>query len=204
MEQLLKVTTNNFQSIKFSQNAKLVPSNSIDIERRKAMARHMAFRNRCSQNTSIDMDSVNQINKTFHTGKSSKQPSTVSNTGASSQATFMKTMAATTTANSYQMPTSIPITTDSISVAETASYYLPESSNHHFSEANYQQQSQSSYSLERGSFEMRVAKGEISYVPALEMTIVTQYPSIEFEYVGGFNYLPPLDESDYNFVNISI
>lgn len=202
MEQLLRVTTNNFQSIKFSQNAKLVPNNSIDIERRKAMARHMAFRARHAQNTSINVESVNKINKAFHTEKSVSNP--IPTTESVSKAEFMKTMATTTTA-SYHIPASSGTEyTNSVSLAETASYYLPESSGYSFSEVNYQQQSQSSYFIERGSFEMRVASGEISYVPALEMTIVTQYPSIEFEYIGGFNYLPPLDESDYSFVNLSI
>lgn len=205
MEQLLKVTTNNFQSIRFSQNAKLVPSNSMDIERRKAMARHMAFRARHSQNNSIDMNSVNKINKTFHTGKSQTQ--NIPAMDSVSKSAFMKTMAETTTAShniAASVPSSAATYAGSVSLAETASYYLPENSGFSFTDINYQQQSQSSYSVERGAFEMRVAKGDISYVPALEMTIVTQYPSIEFEYVGGFNYLPPLDESNYSFVNLSI
>ena len=40
MGQLLKVTSVPMQTMRFSQNARLVPADHVDIERRKAMARH--------------------------------------------------------------------------------------------------------------------------------------------------------------------
>ena len=43
MGQLLKVTSVPMQTMRFSQNARLVPADHVDIERRKAMARHFAF-----------------------------------------------------------------------------------------------------------------------------------------------------------------
>ena len=58
-------------------------------------------------------------------------------------------------------------------------------------QVDIQQQAQAAYTQERGSFEMRVAKGELSYVPALDMTIITQYPDVQFEYLGDFQYVPP-------------
>lgn len=50
---------------------------------------------------------------------------------------------------------------------------------------------QAAYTVQRGAFELRVAKGELSYVPPLDMTIIVQYPGTEFEYLGDFNYVPP-------------
>ena len=45
---------------------------------------------------------------------------------------------------------------------------------------------------------MRVAKGELSYLPPMVMTVVTQRPQVHIEYLGGFNYVPPRDESGGN------
>lgn len=62
----------------------------------------------------------------------------------------------------------------------------------------------SSYTVQRGSFELRVAKGELSYIPPLVMTIITQYPDVEFEYIGGFNYVPPQKDSSEIIMNLTI
>lgn len=67
--------------------------------------------------------------------------------------------------------------------------------------AQVQQAVQAAYTQDRGSFEKRVATGEVSYVPALEMTVITQLPSVEFEYLGGFNYVPPSSAPDGEHVN---
>ena len=45
---------------------------------------------------------------------------------------------------------------------------------------------------------------ELSYVPPLVMTIVTQYPDIQFEYTGGFHYIPPREDSSGTNMNVSI
>lgn len=49
----------------------------------------------------------------------------------------------------------------------------------------------SSYTAERGAFEMRVARGDLTYLPPMVMTIITQRPQVHVEYLGGFNYVPP-------------
>ena len=49
---------------------------------------------------------------------------------------------------------------------------------------------------------MRVAKGELTYLPPMMMTIVTQRPSVHVEYLGDFNYVPPRDDSGSN-VNLA-
>ncbi len=60
------------------------------------------------------------------------------------------------------------------------------------------------YTLQRGEFEFRVASGDLEYVPALEMTIITSYPKVEFVYTGTPNYVPPKKEPDSPALNITI
>ncbi|MBR5509241.1 MAG: hypothetical protein IKV59_04235 [Lachnospiraceae bacterium] len=67
-----------------------------------------------------------------------------------------------------------------------------------------QAQAQAAYTQDRGSFELRVAKGELSYVPALDMTVITSYPDVQFEYLGGFQYVPPSSAPTGENVNISL
>ena len=52
-------------------------------------------------------------------------------------------------------------------------------------------------------FEMRVHQGEIVYLPAMEMVIVTQMPEIKFEYTGDFVYFPkrPLEGENVDIVS---
>lgn len=74
--------------------------------------------------------------------------------------------------------------------AAAASYASADSAS--FSEGNaYMEQAQATYDLEKASFELRVASGELSFAPAMDFTIVLQRPGVQFEYMGGFNYVPP-------------
>mgnify|MGYP005966572803 CR=1 FL=1 len=74
----------------------------------------------------------------------------------------------------------------------------------HASSVQVPAEAAAAYIVQRGSFELRVAKGELSYVPPLVMTIVTQYPDIQFEYTGGFHYIPPREDSSGTNMNVSI
>ena len=60
------------------------------------------------------------------------------------------------------------------------------------------------YTLQRGEFEFRVASGDLEYIPALEMTIITSYPEVEFIYTGTPNYVPPKNEPDSPALNVTI
>lgn len=60
------------------------------------------------------------------------------------------------------------------------------------------------YTLQRGEFEFRVASGNLEYIPALEMTIITSYPEVEFIYTGTPNYVPPKKEPDPPALNLTI
>ena len=46
------------------------------------------------------------------------------------------------------------------------------------------------YLQDRGAFEMRVQQGDLTYLPAMDMTIITQMPEVKFEYTGDFIYFP--------------
>ena len=49
---------------------------------------------------------------------------------------------------------------------------------------------------------MRVAKGELTYLPPMVMTIITQRPGVHVEYLGDFNYVPPRDGDSGSNVNL--
>ena len=49
MEQLIKITSEPMRMVRFSQNARLVSSQNVDMERRKAVARQMSMRNSAGQ-----------------------------------------------------------------------------------------------------------------------------------------------------------
>ncbi|MCI8531900.1 MAG: hypothetical protein HFI18_05150 [Lachnospiraceae bacterium] len=59
-------------------------------------------------------------------------------------------------------------------------------------------ESSSAYTAELGALEMRVARGDLTFLPPMVMTIITQYPELHFEYLGEFNYVPPLDSAGNN------
>lgn len=159
MAQLLNISTDSFKAVRFSENARLVSEDSLDIERRKAMARHKAFAQRVGASTNVR--DVSNINRAF--------PSSVSGTAA-------QPMTPALSANRINSGADI-VQKAPISVSDANINYSPG-------------QAQASYNVERGAFEMRVASGSLSFVPALSMTIITQYPDVHFEYTGGFNYFP--------------
>lgn len=203
MGQLIKVTSVPFQAIHFTQNARLVPADHIDIERRKAMARHFAFNSRyCGGGGGIDLDYVNQVNKAFSLAQSSSQPKMPlpgqnirPSAGQGSQAAGHLALEHSVPAKHIPSPASVSNNIQSSSdgtwiVTPVHEAVIPEP--------------QAAYTLQRGSFELRVAKGELSYIPPLDMTIITQYPEIHFEYTGGYHYFPSPDHSFSGNVNLSI
>ena len=64
MEQLIKITSEPIRMIRFSQNARLVSSDNIDMERRKALARQMSMRNSAGQ-SGVSVEDIKRINHTF-------------------------------------------------------------------------------------------------------------------------------------------
>ncbi|MEY8426321.1 hypothetical protein AALA00_01085 [Lachnospiraceae bacterium 46-15] len=175
MAQLLNISTDSFKAVRFSENARLVSEDSLDIERRKAMARHKAFAQRAGASTNVR--DVSNINRAFSSSRRAPAPQPVHTPQASVSSTASRMAAPAPSANQVNPGTAVVQNNSSVSVADANINYSPG-------------QAQASYNVERGAFEMRVASGSLSFVPALSMTIITQYPEVHFEYTGGFNYFP--------------
>lgn len=196
--QLLRVTTTPYQSVRFSQSARLVSSDSVDLERRKALSRMKAFQlQHSSSGGTVDVgyDFVNQINRTFSVQSTQQSvapsPKSSSTTGGSSSAVSDVTVSTDSG--------SMSVSSETASV-ETAS--AAESVPLHDVQAAVSTESNSAYTMERGAFEFRVANGDVAFVPSFAMTIMTQRPEIHFEYLGGHNYVPPEKFDDNGFMNL--
>lgn len=190
MGQLIRFSTTSFEAVRFSQNARLVPSDQVDIERRKAIARHNAFRARTSSGgASLDMNYINRVNKAFSIKKSAT-PASVPAPATSGKTAHQSAPAV----SHYQAAGSAPAQSSSegtVPVASSSGEISPQVYTGSPAPSAPSVESEAAYTAQRGAFELRVAKGELSYVPAMAMTIITQYPEVNFEYLGGFNYVPP-------------
>lgn len=206
MSQLIRVTTTPYQAVHFRQRAQLVPSDMVNIERRKAIARQIAF---CSSHTNssfIDMDSYQKIHRTF------SQPDTLRTAGSSAAFTT-----ASRFSSAYSANTNIADISHKYSV-NSGSFGPPSDINGFEGSAGQQEAgvfysvsmdggssaNQAACDLQRSSFELRAAMGDISFIPGFDITIVTQRPDIEFEYLGGFNYVPPQEASTGEYINLFI
>lgn len=195
MEQLIKITTEPMRMVRFSQNARLVNSDNIDMERRKAIARQNSFRNSAGQGT-VSVEDIKRINRTF-----SKNNVSVETSKDASLQVVSRQMQSSSAPNvsipsqevSPAPETAVTIETSPAVVAGgSESVELPDISI----------QSNSSYAAQKGSFELRVAKGDLTYLPPLVMTIITQRPQVHIEYLGDFNYVPPRDGDSGSNVNL--
>lgn len=190
MGQLIRFSTTSFEAVRFSQNARLVPSDQVDIERRKAIARHNAFRARTSSGgASLDMNYINRVNKAFSVKKSAT-PASVPAPAVSGKTAHQSAPSVSHYQAAGSASAQTAVETTGSAVGTSAEVTLQVYTNSSASSAP-SVESETAYTAQRGAFELRVAKGEISYVPAMAMTIITQYPEVNFEYLGGFNYVPP-------------
>ena len=194
--QLLRVTTTPYQSLRFSQSSRLVSSDSVDLERRKAIARMRAFQSQHASGStaaSAGYDFVNQINRTFSV-QSAQQPAAPSAENAkagSAQTVSSEEPKAAASASAGQTVSAEP--------SQAASADMVSSSD---VQANLSMETSSAYTMERGAFEFRVATGEVAFLPSLTMTVMTQRPEVHFEYLGGHNYVPPEKFADNGFMNL--
>lgn len=198
MDQLLKVTSIPFQAVCFTQNARLLPADNVALERQKALARHNALNQRFRPGSStLDFDYINQVNMAFsakHASDSGSAPSHSPQAAASGPVFRPPARSGT-----GSLPVPVNVSGDPPAASKAASI---EKAAIPAGEASAE--IRSSYTVQRGSFELRVAKGELSYIPPLVMTIITQYPDVEFEYIGGFNYVPPQKDSSEIIMNLTI
>lgn len=194
MEQLIKITSEPIRMVRFSQNARLVNADNVDMERRKALARHMSFRQSAGQG-GVSVEDIKKINHTF-----SKKHVTPQLPGAPVQKQVVSRQPQT------QAPVSVPfkdMTAPDPTAASDIAVAMPSSNTaKSVPVQDVSIETGASYTAQRGAFEMRVAKGELTYLPPMVMTIITQRPSVHVEYLGGFNYVPPRDGDSGSTVNL--
>lgn len=196
MGPLIKITTEPLQMVRFTQNARLVTSDSVDIERRKALARQMSSR-RSNPHVqgSVSVEDITRINRAFSRSNATPQVQV-------QDKSFLQTAlqhAAQPSAPAASSPA------PAVSAANGESAYTSTAVALSASTAVNQDisvETSTSYTAQRGAFEMRVAKGDLTYLPPLVMTIITQRPQVHVEYLGGFNYVPPRDGDPGRNVNL--
>ncbi len=195
MGPLIRITTEPIQMVRFTQNAKLVSSDSVDIERRKAIARHISM-HRSNPHTqgSVPMGDLTRINQTFSHANANVTPQ--------AQEVSFQQLAS----RKAQQP-SVPVMKQSATVAAAASsseiYSAPAvTASAASSVPDPIVNPSTSYTAQRGAFEMRVARGDLTYLPPLVMTVITQRPQVHVEYLGGFNYVPPRDGNPGSNINL--
>ncbi len=195
MQQLIKITSVPIRTASYSQGARLVSSDSVDMERRKALARRMSFQRSAGRNF-MPMKDIAKINRTFSRrasavpkGQDIPRQETAFRT-AQSSVPQMK-MPAPSEVNIPDIPVSDAAYTEAVAVSGPSS--VPSGGN-----VDISMESSSAYTAELGALEMRVARGDLTFLPPMVMTIVTQYPELHFEYLGEFNYVPPLDSAGNN------
>lgn len=199
MKQLIKITSVPMQTVRYTQNARLVSSDSVALERRKAIARQMSFRRSAGRN-SVPVEDLTKINRTFSKRTSpAPQAQNVSRRQAAFQQAQAQASVPTPSSASAPAPSAAYGTADTAYAADIAAAVPVQTASSHI---DVSAEASSSYTAERGVLEMRVAKGELTFLPPMVMTIVTQYPELHFEYLGDFNYVPPRPSASGGNINL--
>lgn len=195
MQPLIKITSVPIRTASYSQNARLVSSDSVDMERRKALARRMSFQ-RSAGKGFMPMKDITRINQTF----SKRTAAAPKGQNISRQETAFRNVQSSVPqvkmSASSEMPSSDISVSDTVYTEAFAAVSMPVSSSG--TKTDISMESSSAYTAELGALEMRVARGDLTFLPPMVMTIITQYPELHFEYLGEFNYVPPLDSAGNN------
>lgn len=195
MQPLIKITSVPIRTASYSQNARLVSSDSVDMERRKALARRMSFQ-RSAGKGFMPMKDITRINQTF----SKRTAAAPKGQNISRQETAFRNVQSSVPqvkmSASSEMPSSDISVSDTVYTEAFAAVSMPVSSSG--TRTDISMESSSAYTAELGALEMRVARGDLTFLPPMVMTIITQYPELHFEYLGEFNYVPPLDSAGNN------
>lgn len=197
---LIKASSVPYEAVRFTQNARLVPSDQVTVERQKALSRYRACQSRY-HGGGIDLDYISQIHRAF-----SKSPTAnFEQLNQGNRFSAASLLAESGTASGQPAAASYPDPLPGMEAFPAgAGTNTANAGQGDFAGFPSGSESSASYAVQRGAFEMRVARGDVSYVPALAMTIVTQYPDVHFEYIGGFNYVPPQDEQNGSSINLQI
>lgn len=89
MNMTLNIHTDSFQAVHIRENARLIPSQSIPLEQKMALARHLAFVssiNSASGGGGADLKNLLKIRRAFSTGEQARQDPVLSLKAASPSA----------------------------------------------------------------------------------------------------------------------
>lgn len=200
MQQLIKITSDPIRIETFTQNARLVSSNSVDLERRKALARSAALHKTAGQGT-VSLENIRRINRTFSQNNVNVNPQPQKSESFQQQMISRQPQQQPTQAQIKMPKVSQPVA----DMSAASEYIAPAASSVASVDTKVQDismETRSSYTAQRGAFEMRVARGDLTYLPPLVMTVITQRPQVHVEYLGGFNYVPPRDTDSGGNINL--
>ena len=173
MGQVIKISTTDFRAIHLSIGGRLVPSDLLDEARGRAlrmgaMEAQIAGTHDIGYRRAVNLcyRSSGQVNYgalVHRMRRMEINPNALSLTKQTATAPNLQTNTECATA----------VSTEALATVQAL-----------------QQEKSAGYLQDRGAFEMRVQQGEIVYLPAMEMVIITQMPEIKFEYTGDFVYFP--------------
>lgn len=203
MQQLIKITSVPMRTMSYTQNARLVSSDSVDMERRKALARRMSF-HRSAGRGSMPMKDLTKINRTFSRHHITAAPK--GETLSRQETAYRSQSSVSQMSSRSDTPVNVGSGITDFHMPAAGSTYTEAAASASVSVSagnSLSMESSSSYTAELGALEMRVAKGELTFLPPMVMTIVTQYPELHFEYLGDFNYVPPRDPQTGGNINLA-
>ena len=186
MGQVLKISTMDYRAIHLSTGGRLVPSDMLDEARGRALRR-----------TTIEAQIAGKAAGSFQRAvnmnyqRASQHRLLVENSATKE----IQPDALTLTKHKVDTPNLYTESNQQRAAAESLEAYADRQA--------LSQEKNADYLQERGAFEMRVHQGDVTYLPAMDMTIVTQMPEVKFEYTGDFIYFPKSPEIGGNMDVVS-
>ena len=179
MGQVLKISTTDFRALHLSMGGRLVPSDLLD----EARGRELRV-------SAIESRNVGKSDRDFQRAVNIQYQRATQHV----QASLHKSSAA-----KEINPEALPLTkqkaaTPNLYTASNTQRAAAENLEAYAERQALSQEKNAGYLQDRGAFEMRVHQGEITYLPAMNMTIITQMPEVKFEYTGDFVYFPKSPE----------
>ena len=183
MGQVLKISTTDFKAIHLSMGGRLVPSDLLDEARGRAlriteMEAQLAGK--------YDGRFQHEVDLNYQRASHVRYKAVMRNTGGKG----IKPLTSPLTKSKVSTPNLYTASNTQRAAAESLEAYA--------SGQALTQEINAGYLQDRGAFEMRVQQGDLTYLPAMDMTIITQMPEVKFEYTGDFIYFPKNPEMGEN------
>ena len=175
MGQVLKISTTDFKAIHLSMGGRLVPSDLLDEARGRAlriteMEAQLAGK--------YDGRFQHEVDLNYQRASHVRYKAVMRNTGGKG----IKPLTSPLTKSKVSTPNLYTASNTQRAAAESLEAFA--------SGQALTQEKNAGYLQDRGAFEMRVQQGDLTYLPAMDMTIITQMPEVKFEYTGDFIYFP--------------